>query len=371
MRPMNWAAIIGKITGTVDEHLIHRNNYLLAENRILRSRVKGRMSFSDSERITLAKAAKPFGRTILREIATLVTPDTLLRWHRRLVDNIATPRRADKCSGPGRPPTDAAVVELVLRFARENPSWGYDRIAGALAQLRHTISGTTIGSILKQHGIEPAPDRRKRMPWSEFIAAHKDVLLGCDFFTKEVWTLLGPVTCYVLFFIHVASRKVYVAGMTRNPNEQWMGQIARNITMSDVGFAGGMKYLTLDRDSKHAPSFRHILESAGVECLRLPPQSPNLNAYAERFVRSIKEECLDRLILFGQGSLERAIDQYVEHYHGERPHQGKGNMILFPSNLTTDSVPARPVLNAAEGDGPVSCRQRLGGLLKFYHRAAA
>jgi len=362
MRPMNWAAIIGKITGTVDEHLIHRNEYLLAENRILHGRVKDRMLFTDSERITLARAARPIGRAVLQEIATLVTPDTLLRWHRRLVENI-TPPQTGKRAGPGRPATDAAVVELVLRMARENPSWGYDRIAGALAQLGYTISGTTIGNILKQHGVEPAPDRRRRMPWSEFIAAHKDVLLGCDFFTREVWTLVGPVTCYVLFFIHVASRKVYVAGMTRNPNEQWMQQVARNVTMADAGFANGMKYLILDRDSKHAPSFREILESAGVECLRLPPRSPNLNAYAERFVRSIKEECLDKLILFGEGSLRRAIDQFVEHYHGERPHQGKGNMILFPSNVTTN--PACPRA------GPVLCRQRLGGLLRFYHRAAA
>jgi len=361
MRPMNWAAIVRRITGIVDDHLIRRNEYLLAENRILRSRVRGRMLFSDSERITLANAAKPVGRAGLQEIATLVTPDTLLRWHRKLVEQVL-PRPDAQHSRPGRPHVDAAVVQLVLRFARENPSWGYDRIAGALAELGHAISDATVGNILNAHGIEPAPDRRKRMPWSEFIAAHKDVLLGCDFFTKEVWTPLGPVTYYVLFFIHIASRKVHVAGMTRNPNERWMQQVARNVTMADAGFAADMKYLILDRDSKHAPSFRHIIESAGVECLRLPPRSPNLNAYAERFVRSIKEECLDRLILFGEGSLQWTIDQYVEHYHEERPHQGKGNVILVPAE-TTDSAPTRA--------GPVSCRQRLGGLLKFYHRAAA
>ena len=185
-------------------------------------------------------------------------------------------------------------------------------------------------------------------------------MIGCDLFTKEVWTLFGPVTYYVLLFIHVASRKVHVAGCTRNPNEAWMQQAARNVTMSDVGFAAGMKHVILDRDAKHCSSFRAILESAGVECLRLPPRSPNLNAYAERFVRSIKEECLDRLILFGEASLQRAIDQYLDHYHGERPHQGKGNLILFP---TAGGPPPRA--------GPVSCRQRLGGLLKFYYRAAA
>jgi hypothetical protein len=273
------------------------------------------------------------------------------------------PARQPAAGNLGRPPTNSAVVELVLRFAQQNPTWGYDRIVGALKELGHEISDTTVGNILKEHGEPPASERKKGTAWADFIATHKDVLLGCDFFTKEVWTLLGPVTDYVLFFIHVASRKVHIAGMTTNPTQQWMNQVARNVTMADTSFANGMKYVILDRDSKHCESFRAILESAGIECLRLPPRSPNLNAYAERFVRSIKEECLDKLILFGEGSLKRAIDNYIEHYHAERPHQGKGNVILFPSNPAADSNPARA--------GPVSCRRRLGGLLKFYHRAAA
>jgi len=192
---------------------------------------------------------------------------------------------------------------------------------------------------------------------------HKDVLVACDFFTKEVWTLGGLATYYVLFFIHVASRKVYVAGMTINPNEQWMKQIARNLTMAGGSFLEGMKYLVLDRDAKFAASFRSILESAGVECLRLPPRSPNLNSFAERFVRSIKEECLDNLILFGEASLQRAVAQFVEHYHGERPHQGKGNIILFPAHPRDGADAPRA--------GPVLCNERLGGLLKFYYRNAA
>jgi len=360
---MNWAIIVGRITGTVDEHVFRSFEYTLKENRIYRSRFHGRFTFTDAERIELAKAAKPVGRALLADIATLVTPDTLLRWHRRLVENVASTQRPADLTPIGRPPTDSIVVELVLRFARENRSWGYDRIVGALAELGHVISDSTVGNILREHGIDPAPERKRQTTWTDFIAAHKDVLLGCDFFTKQVWTLLGPVTCYVLFFIHIATRKVYIAGMTTHPNEQWMQQAARNITMAGDGFANGMKYVILDRDAKHTESFRAIIESANVECLRLPPRSPNLNAHAERFVRSIKEECLDKLILLGQGSLTRAVFQYLEHYHGERPHQGKGNAILFPSSPATDSDPAR-----AE---PVLCRQRLGGLLKFYHRAAA
>jgi hypothetical protein len=358
---MNWAAVIGKITGSVDEHLVQQNAYLLAEIRVLRSRVKRPVRFNDSERVALATAAKPLDRSILAEVATLVTPDTLLRWHRRLVENeTAEP----PCAKPGRPATDAELVDMVLRFARENPSSGYDRIVGAIGELGHAISDTTVGNILWAHREAPAPERRKKgTTWAQFLATHKDVLVACDFFTKEVWTLGGLTTYYVLFFIHVASRKVYVAGMTMNPNEAWMKQIARNLTMAGVGFLDGMKYLTLDRDAKFAESFRGTLESAGMECLRLPPRSPNLNSFAERFVRSIKEECLDHLILFGEASLQRAVTQFVEHYHGERPHQGKGNVILFPTRPREDDDPARA--------GPVLCNERLGGLLKFYYRNAA
>jgi putative transposase len=237
---------------------------------------------------------------------------------------------------------------------------GYDRITGALEELGHAISDATVGNILRENGVVPAPERKKGTTWADFIAAHKDVLVGCDFFTKETWTLTGLVTYYVLFFLHVGSRKLHIAGLTRHPDETCMRQIARNVTMAG-GFFDGMKYLILDRDGKFAPSFRATIESAGVELLRLPPRSPNLNAFAERFVRSIKEECLDQLILFGEPSLQRALDNFVEHYHGERPHQGKDNIILFPAT-TTDSNPSRA--------GPVECNRRLGGLLKFYYRKA-
>jgi hypothetical protein len=354
---MNWAAIVGKITGTVDQHLIQRNEYLLAENRILHCRVKNRIHFANSERIALAKAAKPLGRSILADIATLVTPDTLLRWHRTLVEKFAP----SKPAAIGRPPTDSVIVDLVLRFARENPSWGYDRIVGALVELGHAVSDTTVGNILKEHGQPPAPIRKQGTSWKDFIAAHKDVLIACDFFTKEIWTLGGIVTYYVLFFIHIGSRKVQIAGFTPNPNQQWMQQVARNITMTDVGFANGMKYLILDRDSKFTEQFRETFKSAGTEPMRLPPRSPNLNAFSERYVRSIKEECLDHLILFGEASLNRALENYVAHHQHERPHQGMENKLLFPIS-PFDPKPR---------DGPVECKQRLGALLKFYYREAA
>jgi hypothetical protein len=233
-----------------------------------------------------------------------------------------------------------------------------------LKDLGHDISDSTVSNILSQHAVPPAPTRKKSITWAQFIAAHKDVLCACDFFTKEVWTTQGLVTHYVLFFIHIASRKVHIAGFTSNPNEPWMKQIACNLTMAGTGFLDGIKYLVLDRDSKFTESFREILKSAGVEPLRLPPRTPNLNAFAERFVRSIKQECLDHLILFGEASLQRALDNFIDHYHHERPHQGKDNLILFPTTPAhCDSNPPRA--------GPVVCNQRFGGLLKFYHRKAA
>jgi hypothetical protein len=183
--------------------------------------------------------------------------------------------------------------------------------------------------------------------------------VATDFFTAEVWTTAGLVTYYVLFFIHLASRKVHVAGMTPHPDERWMVQIARNLTMADWGFLVPGQYLIHDRDSKYCPAFQHMIDAAGITRVPLPPRSPNLNAYAERWVRSVKEEALSKLILFGERSLRHALTAYMTHYHAERPHQGKGNSVLMP--VTRD--PQR--------EGPIQCYERLGGLLKYYCHDAA
>ena len=188
-----------------------------------------------------------------------------------------------------------------------------------------------------------------------------EVLVGTDFFTVEVLTLKGLVTYYVLFFIHLESRRVSLAGMTPYPGQEWMEQQARNATMEEWGFLRGCRYLLHDRDTKFCASFRELIESGSVKTIRLPARSPNLNSFAERWVRSVKEECLSRLILFGERSLQRALQQYVVHYHEERNHQGKENLILFP--LETEGARNRKAA--------VRCRERLGGLLKYYEREAA
>src|SRR5256885_1865527 len=357
-RHMDWKTLLAYITGSVDQELLLQNEYLVTENRILRNQITGRIRLSDGERKALADIGEKLGKQALAEVAKIVTPDTIVAWHRMLV--------AQKCDGsrqrkaPGRPTIDQELEALVVRMARENRSWGYDRIIDALANLGYTISDQTVGNILKRHGIPPAPERKTTTTWKERIRTHMDVLVATDFFTAEVWTLGGLVTYYVLFFIHLGSRKVHIAAMTPHPNEAWMMQAARNVTMEEWGFLAPGQYLIHDRDGKYCPAFQHIIDAAGVKRVPLPPRSPNLNAYAERWVRSVKEECLSRLILFGEGSLRRALTQYMAHFHHERNHQGKGNVLLCPPSRADERRP-----------GPMHCRERLGGLLKYYECEAA
>ena len=247
-------------------------------------------------------------------------------------------------------------------MAKENPGWGYDRIVGAMANLGHRLSDQTVGNILRRHDIPSAPKRKQTTSWKDFIRAHiMAVLVATDFFTVEVLTLRGLITYYVLFFIHLESRRICLAGVTRHPDQEWMEQMARNVTMEDSGFLINRRYLLHDRDNKYCSSFAQVIETGSVKTLALPPRSPNLNAYAERWVRSVKEECLSNLILLGEGSLRRALRHYEAHYHEERNHQGKNNVLLFP-------LPTQAVCGEQE---KVRCRERLGGLLKYYEREAA
>jgi putative transposase len=354
---MEWARILAYITGTVDQELLLRNEYLAAENRILRGQLSGRLRLSDAERATLGEIAHRLGRKALGEVANAALPDTILAWYRRLVARKFDGSKERRT--PGRPRIDKAIEELIVCMAEENRSWGYDKIVGALANLGHAVSDQTVGNVLRRHGLPPAPERKRTTTWATFIRTHLAVLAGTDFFTVEVLTLRGLVTYYVLFFIHLESRKVDIAGITVHPNEQWMQQMARNATMEGCGTLRDCRYLLHDQDTKFTISFRAIIKSGQVKTLALPAHSPNLNAYAERWVRSVKDECLSSIILFGERSLRRALIEYVEHYHAERNHQGKSNVLLFPRVTET------------RRDGPVQCRERLGGLLRYYHQEAA
>ena len=354
---MDWARILAYVTGAVDQELLARNEYLAAENRMLKAHLQVRLKLSDAERATLGEIGHRLGRKVLAEVATVARPDTILAWYRKFVARKFDGSKARR--GPGRPRVNREVEQLIVRLASENRDWGYDRIAGALANLGYVISDQTVGNILQRHALPPAPERKRTTTWPAFIRTHLALLAGTDFFTAEVLTLRGLVTYYVLFFIHLESRRVDIAGITIHPDEPWMKQIARNVTMEGCGALRDCRYLLHDRDTKYTQSFRAIIVSGQVEPLVLPARSPNLNAYAERWVRSVKEECLSKVILFGECSLRRALSEYVEHFHAERNHQGKGNVLLFPRD--TDVC----------REGPVQCRERLGGLLRYYHQEAA
>src|SRR5262245_12752973 len=355
---MDWKHLLAYITGTVDQELLLRHEYLVTENRILRQQINGRVRLSDGERETLAEIGQKLGKQALAEVATIVKPDTILAWHRMRIAQKFDGSKQRKALG--RPKIDQELEALVVRMAQENRAWGYDRIVGALANLGYTISDQTVGNILKRHGLPPAPERKTTTTWKEFIRTHLDVLVATDFFTAEVWTLGGLVTYYVLFFIHLGSRQVHIAGVTPHPHEAWMVQIARNLTMEQWGFLAPGQYLIHDRDGKYCPAFQQIIDTVGVKRVPLPARSPNLNAYTERWVRSVKDEALSRMILFGEGSLRHVLTEYVEHYHHERNHQGKGNVLLFPAS-SQGTVRA----------GPLQCRERLGGFLKYYECEAS
>jgi putative transposase len=332
--------------------------YLLTENRGLKEKLgKKRILLNDDQRRRLAVKGKILGRKMLEQLATIVTPDTILRWHRELIARHWD--YSDRRRATGRPPVTPEIVELVLHIAKESPTWGYDRIQGALANLGHRISDTTVANILKAHGIEPAPDRRRQSTWKTFLAAHWDVLASVDFTTIEVWTRNGLVTCYLLFVMELATRRVHFAGCTPNPDEEWMLQVARNLSDAEEGFLHGTTYLLMDRDAKFSEAFRVILEQAGVKAVRLPPRSPNLSPNLERFMRSVKDECLHRLIFFGEAALLKAVRAFVLHFHAERNHQGLSNRLIQPGEEVGRTA------------GEVVCRERLGGILRYYHREAA
>jgi len=328
--------------------------YLIEENRVLKEQLEPRgrrLRFTDDQRRRLAAKGKPLGQKALQQIATIVTPETILAWHRRLIAAKWTyPRRRT-----GRPGVMREIRDLTVRMAEENPSWGYARIQGALRHLNHHVARSTIAKVLKEHGIKPSPDRP--MSWTTFVRSHAHLIAAADFFATEAWTVRGLVRHLTLFFVDIATRRVHIAGTSTNPTSAWMEQMARNVTGCEVGILRQKRFLIIDRDSVFSPRFEALLEGSGVEILMTAYQAPNMNAHAERFVRSIRLEFLDQMIFVGRDSLEKAIAEYVAHYHRERSHQGLGN-----------EIPGRvPV----QRDGVIQASERIGGLLKYYHRRAA
>ncbi len=283
--------------------------------------------------------------------AFLVSPQTLLRWQRELVRRKWTYRRRPA----GRPPLDPERRELVLRLARENPRWGCVRIQGELRKLGVRVGATTIRMLLRRHGLGPAP-RRIGPSWAEFLRAQAQGILACDFFTVEtVWLR----TLYVLFWIEHGSRRVHVAGVTANPDCAWVSQQARNLAIGD--HLENVRFLIHDRDAKFCGPFDQIVRSEGVRVIETPLQAPKVNAVAERWVRTVRNDCLDHLLIVSRRHLEQVLRAYLAHYNAERPHR----------SLALAAPAGQPPLARGSPPPAVLRRDVLGGLIHEYHAAAA
>ena len=343
------------LAGWINRHQQAIIDYLTEEKQVLLEQLGGKPNrFSDSQRRRLALKAKEVSRHDLLGIQTMITPDTLRRWLRKLV---ALKWTFSKGRPPGRPMVDPEIERLVLNILTENPGWGSDKVVGTHKNLGYSISDTTIDNIRKRNGIAPAPEREKKTNWNTFLKAHWEGLMAADFFTTEVMTLRGLVTYYTLFVIDVPRRLVHICGTTVTPDEVWMKQIARNLTDAVDGFAIGKTHLILDRDTKFCATFKEILEDFKIDIVLIPPKAPKCNAVAERWVKSIKYECLNQMIFFGESHLKTTIFCYRDFYNERRNHQGVGNELLTPRTLATE--------------GEVRCDAQLGGMLNYYYREAA
>ncbi|HEY8165773.1 MAG TPA: integrase core domain-containing protein [Gemmatimonadaceae bacterium] len=345
--------ILAALFGWLEREQHDAIEFLREENRVLKRQLRGRrVRLSDDERRRLAVIGQRLGRRMLADVVTIVTPDTILRWHRELIARKWT----YATSRLGRPGVRVEIRSLVARMATDNPSWGYTRIQGALKNLGHRVARSTIAKILKDQGIPPS--RERPMTWRTFLRAHWRALFAADFFTTEVWTARGLITYYTVFVIELHSRRIHVLGSTPHPDEAFVIQTMRQLTDAADGVLREHRLLICDRDRKWSAAVERFLTTAGVRVIRTPFLAPNCNAHAERFVRSIREECLDRVIPLGERHLRRTLADFMAHYHGERNHQGLGNELID-----------RPVRQRAAG--PVRRRQRVGGVLSFYYRDAA
>ncbi|MFC1642855.1 integrase core domain-containing protein [Myxococcota bacterium] len=304
------------------------------------------------------KALTPKERTAC--CCHLVRPETLLDWFRKLAAkkyDSSTIRRT-----PGRPRKPDHIRELVIRLAHENPGWGYTKIRDALREPEARHCRATVTSILDEAGIEPEPERSRKRTWKQSLESHWHTLYACDFFAVETLGAFGAVRYMVFFVIELKTRTVQIAGAHIAPNDAWMQQLARNLLDPFDGFLRNATHLIHDRDPLYTKAWTAMLKAEGVECVPIPAHSPNCNPHAERFVRSIRDECLNRFVILGERHLRYLLREYVVHYNSERYHQGLGGRLI------TQSV--RPGNDNGYTD-EILRQSRLGGLLNFYRRKAA
>jgi hypothetical protein len=335
------------------EIVVLRHQLRVLERRRPRSRLSRWEQLTLALLVTKLRRLTRDGRQHWSRSLVLITPETVLRWHRDLVRRKWT---FHACRRAGRRPTDATLQALIVRLARENPRWGYARIHGELAKLGHTVGRSTIRTILQRHAVPPAPQRGQGSgTWRAFLARHHDQILACDFFTVETLFLR---TLHVLFFLELGTRRVHLAGCTAHPTAAWVTQQARNRAWTVQDSGAPPRFLIHDRDAKFPASLDTIFTAEGVEVVRTPFRTPTANAHAERWVRSARAECLDHLLIANEAHLRRVLAAYVAHYNEARPHQGLEQGCPIP-------------LMAAPPGGVVRRRDNLRGLLHEYYREAA
>ncbi len=284
-----------------------------------------------------------------------ITPATLLRWHRNLIARKWTYPRLR----PGRPPVRAEIRDLLLRLAKENPSWGHRRIQGELVGLGYRVAASTVWTVLTNAGVDPAP-RRTGPTWTQFLAAQAKGILACDFLHVDT---IGLTRVYVLFLMEIATRRVHILGATTNPTGAWVAQQARNLMMDLGERAQRFRFLIRDRDTKYTDMFDEVFTTEGIEVLRSPPRAPRANAYAERWVRTVRRECLDWILIYNMRHLLTTLGEYVAHYNEHRPHQGRQQR---PPDARDTAPPTVVDLAAVR----VRRRKILHGLINEYSQAA-
>ena len=359
MKQKLWLTLVGCIAYCIDKELYKAIDYLREQVRVLvehQEKQNKRIILTNSQRMRVAAKAKRLSRKMLEQCTELFTADTVMRWYHKLI--------AEKYDGSsnrgkvGRPQITPEVVALVIKFKEENPRWGFQKITAQIEYLGFKISKTSVKNILIENGYDPEPDLTVRSTWHEFLKSHWDVMAACDFFTIELLVGTKLIRCTVFFVIEFSARKVFFAPIKLQPDGKYMNQVARILTDCEDGFLKGKRFLIHDRDPLYrSEGFYEILQSSGIEPIKLPAKSPDLNSIAERFVKTVKYECLNYLILSSVQQLEYTLNHFQQYYHHERIHQSLGR-IIEPKHKTDEA-------------SEIVCIERLGGLLKSYHRLAA
>ncbi|MBU1147884.1 MAG: integrase core domain-containing protein [Candidatus Omnitrophica bacterium] len=337
-----FLTLLGKM---VQSNLIRQIEYLKVENQILRSKFGSRITTTASEKRRLIKFGLPLGGAI-RDAISIVSYSTFRRWVSKGISSGKQPKR-------GRPKKSTQeIINLIVRLAKENPTWGYGRIMGELKKLEITsLSRNTVKAILRNNGIDPSP-KRGEDTWDAFLKRHFETLWACDFFTKTVWTAMGPKIFHVLFFINIRTRKVHIAGITKYPKKEWVTTRAK--TISFLFQDDKSKALIRDGDKKYPEGFDEIFRKHNTTVKKISYRAPNLNPYCEGWVGTVKRECLNHFFVFGETHFKYLVNEYVKYYNTVRPHSSMGNL---PLDYRTEN-----------NNGRIGCDSRLGGIIRHYYR---